>query len=153
VKSWPSVDLLLNNAGVYHQGTKAEDFLDSFHVNTVIPFLLTQALLTALKKSAHAKVASISSLMGSIEDNSSGGSYAYRSSKTALNMINKGLAVDNPWLTAVVLHPGWVETDMGGKGAPVKIPDSAQGLWKVIDALTKEQTGSFIDFRGRKLHW
>jgi NAD(P)-dependent dehydrogenase (short-subunit alcohol dehydrogenase family) len=153
VTAWPQVDVLINNAGVYRKGETLDDFLNSFHVNSVAPFLLCKALLPKLRKAGAAKVAHVTSLMGSIADNSSGGSYAYRSSKTALNMINKCLAVENEWLTTIVVHPGWVKTDMGGSGAPVEPEESASGIWKVVHGLKKSDTGSFFDFRGKSLPW
>jgi NAD(P)-dependent dehydrogenase (short-subunit alcohol dehydrogenase family) len=152
-KTWPQVDVLINNAGILTQGTKREDFLKSFTVNSVAPFEVTTALLPMLRKSANARVVNITSLMGSVEDNGSGGYYSYRASKAALNMINKSLSCDNPWLTTVVIHPGWVLTDMGGAGAPVRVEDSARGIWAVTQNLKPDNTGEFFDFRGNKLPW
>src|SRR5262249_2933625 len=122
-------------------------------VNSVVPFEMTQALLPYLKKSKQPKVIHITSLMGSIEDNSSGGYYAYRASKAALNMINKSLTRDHSWLTSVVMHPGWVQTDMGGPQAPTSTRDSAQGIWQVINGLGSEKSGHFYDFKGKELPW
>lgn len=153
VQAWGSLDLLINNAGVYMKDETAKDFLQSFRVNSIAPFLITRELLPLLKKSALPKVIHITSQMGSIADNTSGGSYAYRSSKAALNMINKSLTVDQPWLTTAVLHPGWVQTEMGGAGAPVKPRESAEGLWNVIESLSAETTGSFLTFQGQELPW
>lgn len=153
VAAWGSLDLLINNAGIYMKGTTEADFAESFKVNTTAPFLLTQALLPHLQRGQNPKVISISSKMGSIKDNESGGSYAYRASKTALNMINKSLAKDHPWLTAIVVHPGWVQTEMGGAGATVKIPDSTAGIWKVIHGATAKNSGEFIDYGGKSIAW
>jgi NAD(P)-dependent dehydrogenase (short-subunit alcohol dehydrogenase family) len=153
VSDWPTVDVLFNNAGIFRKDTRLDDFNESFRVNSVAPFLITKALLPKLRKSQAPRVVQITSLMGSIDDNSSGGSYAYRASKSALNMLNKCLAVENEWLTTVVMHPGWVKTDMGGGGAPVEIPESAGGLWKVARGLKDSDSGGFFDFRGKKLPW
>jgi NAD(P)-dependent dehydrogenase (short-subunit alcohol dehydrogenase family) len=153
VKNWGSLDLLINNAGVYKGDETAEDFLTTFHVNCVAPFLVTKALLPALQRSGAPKVVNITSKMGSITDNTSGGSYSYRASKAALNMINKTLAADNPWLTAIVVHPGWVQTDMGGMGAPVQLKDSATGIWSLIQKLKRADTGRFFDYRGESIPW
>lgn len=150
---WGVVDILVNNAGILRQGTSREDFMESFLVNSVVPFEITQALLPLLKKSSRPRVAQITSLMGSIEDNGSGGYYAYRSSKSALNMINKSLTLDNPWLTTMVIHPGWVQTDMGGPNATTPVGESAQGIWRLIEGMEKSQSGSFRDFRGKELPW
>ena len=95
----------------------------------------------------------MTSMMGSIADNTSGGSYAYRASKAALNMINKSLSVDNSWLTTVVVHPGWVKTDMGGAGAPVEPRASALGIWKLVRGLKMKDSGHFFDFHGKELPW
>lgn len=150
---WGVVDILVNNAGILRQGSSREDFMESYLVNSVVPFEVTQALLPLLKKSARPRVAHITSLMGSIVDNGSGGYYAYRSSKSALNMINKSLTLDNPWLTTMVIHPGWVQTDMGGPNATTPVAESAQGIWRLIEGMDKSQSGSFHDFRGKELPW
>ena len=150
---WSHLDLLINNAGVLNQGETKKDLMTSFQVNTIAPFLLTKELLPLLKKSKAAKVAHITSKMGSIDDNTSGGYYAYRSSKAALNMINKSFAMDNPWLSTIVIHPGWVKTDMGGNGAPTEIHESASGIWQVINKITPKESGRFFDFKGQALPW
>jgi NAD(P)-dependent dehydrogenase (short-subunit alcohol dehydrogenase family) len=150
---WPVVDVLINNAGIYRNGETPEDFLSSFQVNSVAPLFVTRALFQKLKKSQKPIVAHITSLMGSIDDNQSGGAYAYRASKTALNMISKTLAQDERWLISTVIHPGWVQTRMGGKDAPTPVAESASGLWKVIQKLKSEDTGSFFDHEGDRLPW
>lgn len=147
------LDVLINNAGIYAKDETEASFLKSFQVNSVAPFLMTKALLPFLKKSQKPRVAQITSKMGSIEDNSSGGSHAYRASKTALNMLNKGIAVENPWLTTIVVHPGWVQTDMGGQNAPTQIKESALGIWKVIEGASVKVSGKFFDFRGEEIPW
>ncbi len=150
---WGMVDVLINNAGIMKPGTSREDFQESFLVNSVVPFEITQALLPLLKKSSSPRVAHITSLMGSIADNSSGGYYAYRSSKSALNMINKSLSIDNPWLTTMVIHPGWVKTDMGGEQAPTSTAESGLGIWRLIEGMNKAKSGTFYDFHGKELPW
>lgn len=153
LKDFPHIDLVINNAGVYEKGSSKAEFLKTFEVNTFIPFMVSAALLPKLKKSSTPKLTHISSIMGSIEDNTSGGSYFYRSSKTALNMIHKCLTLENPWLCTLVLHPGWVQTDMGGSQASVTVEDSAKGLWKVITTLSPEQSGGFKTYQGEDLPW
>lgn len=91
--------------------------------------------------------------MGSVADNDSGGALAYRSSKSALNMIVKCLSVDYPQVTSIVVHPGWVKTDMGGAKAPTEIKDSVKGIWEVQSQLKKSDSGKFFDFKGRQLPW
>jgi NAD(P)-dependent dehydrogenase (short-subunit alcohol dehydrogenase family) len=152
-KGFGVVDILVNNAGILHKGSGRKEMMESYLVNSVAPLEITSALLPLLKKSQQPRVAHITSLMGSISDNGSGGYYSYRASKTALNMINMSLTKDNPWLTSVVLHPGWVQTDMGGEQAPTSPRDSAEGLWKVIEGLKATSAGHFFDFKGKELPW
>lgn len=153
LQSCPSLDLLINNAGIYEKGTAKEDFLKSFEVNSFVPFMVTEAVLPKLQKASQPKAVHITSMMGSIADNSSGGSYAYRASKSALNMIHKSLTVDHAWLTCAVIHPGWVQTDMGGTSAPTPTINSAQGIWKVIEGLSLKDSGTFRTFEGKVLPW
>ncbi len=153
LKECSSLDIVINNAGIYEKGSSREEFLKSFEVNSFTPFLVSHTLLPKLKMSKNPKLIHISSIMGSIEETSSGGAYAYRASKAALNMINKSLTVENKWLTTAVLHPGWVQTRMGGESAPLEIKESSSGLWKVIEGLSPEKSGSFLDYQGAKLPW
>jgi len=153
------VDVLINNAGKYLDGSSGFEDLDlqkvtdTFATNTIGPMRVARALLPNLKKSKNPKVVNITSLMGSIGDNESGGSYAYRMSKTALNMFNKCFSIDFPEIVSVVVHPGWVKTKMGGEGAPTHTHESASGIHKIIDRVTKKDTGHFFDFEGDELPW
>ena len=151
-----SVDLLINNAGIYAGADqlpklKFEDVRLSFEVNTLIPMRVCQAFLPLLKNGA--KVVQITSLMGSIDDNGGGGAYAYRMSKTALNMFNKCFAIEREDLTAIVLHPGWVQTEMGGKSAPTSVEESVAGMMKVIAGVKPSDSGKFYDYEGETLPW
>jgi len=152
-KDWLSLDLLFNNAGILRDGVTREDFTDSFLVNAVAPFEVTRSLLPRLKLSTNPRVISLTSKMGSLADNTSGGHYAYRASKTALNMINRSLALDHGWLSSIVVHPGWVRTRMGGNEAPVDPAESASGIWRLAQGLTRDQSGRFYDYLGRELSW
>lgn len=147
------LDTLINNAGLMRRAETQADMADSFHLNATVPFLLTTELLPLLKKSSEPRVVQISTMMGSIADNSSGGYYSYRASKAALNMITKSLAIDNPAVRFGLLHPGWVKTEMGGKEAPVEPSDSALGLWRIIHALKATADLKLQDYRGRELPW
>jgi NAD(P)-dependent dehydrogenase (short-subunit alcohol dehydrogenase family) len=153
------VDVLINNAGKYLDGSSGFEDLDlqkvaeTFATNSIGPMRMAQALLPNLKKSKTAKIANITSLMGSIGDNESGGSYAYRMSKTALNMFNKSFSIDFPEITSFVVHPGWVKTDMGGAGAPTQAQESAKGIHQIITRATKKDSGHFFDFEGESLPW
>ena len=153
LEKWTAVDVLINNAGVYEKGDATEDFLRSFHVNSVVPYQVTTALLPWLRKGQSPRAVHVTSKMGSIDDNTGGGHYAYRASKTALNMINRSLSVDHDWLTTIVIHPGWVQTDMGGSNAPTSTEESAAGIWNVTTRLKPNDSGEFFDFRGEALAW
>ncbi len=151
---WGTLDMLVNNAGILEKEDSEKSLMRSFQVNSIAPFLLTTALLPKLKAGARPVVIQITSRMGSIADTSSSGHCGYRASKAALNMFNKSIAVENPWLTAIVVHPGWVQTDMGGAGAPVKPADSARGIWNVIEKAKKNSlSGKFFDYKGENLPW
>ena len=97
----------------------------------------------------------ISSQLGSIERNTSGGLYIYRSSKAAANAVTRSLALDlkDKHIIAVSLHPGWVQTDMGGPGADIAPEVSIAGMRKVIDKLTFKKSGSFIGYDGETIDW
>lgn len=155
-----SLDILYNNAGVGSESPPLgrlteEELVSVFSVNTVAPLMVAQALLPLLQKGARPVIANITSRMGSIDDNSSGGEYAYRASKAALNMINKSLSVDlaGTGVIPVVIHPGWVKTDMGGKSAPLSVTESVNGILKVIDGLTTVDSGRFLAWDGEEIPW
>lgn len=155
------LDLLINNAGVYGPiesdigELDVDEWLEVFLVNSIIPAKLTEAFLPMLKRSDSPKVAILSSRMGSIGDNQSGGDYVYRSSKAALNAIGKSLAIDlePEGIKVVLLHPGWVQTAMGGPNALIDVETSVHGMKKVIDGLTSEQSGRFIAYDGSHIVW
>ena len=156
-----SIDVLVNNAGRMDgrwQSLEEVDpdlSLEVLNVNTIGPLRVSQALWPLLQGEKPTKVANISSLMGSIDDCISGKSYAYRTSKTGLNMITKILAVegqpDN--ITVTSYHPGWAKTDMGGERAPVPASVSVQGLIGLIQQQTAERSGRFFEYTGEELPW
>jgi NAD(P)-dependent dehydrogenase (short-subunit alcohol dehydrogenase family) len=151
------LDLLVANAGTYgprdaRTAGEAGEWLETFAVNTVAPYLLAQAV-TSQVYAAGGKLIAVSTRMGSIEDNSSGGFLAYRSSKTALNMAWRTLALANRDLVCAVLHPGWVQTRMGGANAPVAPEESIAGMRRVIDGLGPQDSGEFFDYRGERVPW
>lgn len=153
------IDLLINNAGMYSDRdgkasqVSPEVVMETLSTNAVGTIRVTQALLPLVKKSAHPRIANTASLMGSITDNSGGGSVAYRMSKTALNMYTKTLSVDEPSIAAVALHPGWVKTDMGGDNAPVEPKTSAEGILKIVLKASKKESGKFFNYDGKELPW
>lgn len=154
-----AIDVLINNAGILLDGDTPFENVDlghvreSFDVNTIAPMLVTQILLPALKKSSEPKLVNVTSLMGSIADNGYGHSYGYRMSKAALNMFTKTFAVDHKGITAFVVHPGWVKTDMGGSEAPTQPEESAAGILKKITSSGPKNSGHFYDFEGDELPW
>src|SRR5690606_26675328 len=97
----------------------------------------------------------ITSKMGSIEDNSGGGNYLYRSSKTAVNMVVKSLAIDlqPAGIISVVIHPGWVKTDMGGPNALISTEQSVSGMRAIINNLSKKDSGKFFNYDGQEIPW
>jgi len=154
------VDLLINNAGKGGMRAAFEemdwaDVADFFAINSIGPMRVTQALLPNLRRGKLKTIASITSRMGSIDDNTSGGAYGYRASKAALNMLNRSLSIDlaRDGFTCVVLHPGWVRTDMGGASAPLLPPASVENMLRVIAGLKPSDTGRFLDHEGKPIAW
>jgi NAD(P)-dependent dehydrogenase (short-subunit alcohol dehydrogenase family) len=155
------LDLILNNAGVFQDEQMEETnlnpdlWLDEVMINAVGPMTLTQKLRENLMSGVEKKVIFISSQMGSVDDNHSGGYYFYRTSKSALNSAARSLAID--WkadnISVLMLHPGWVKTDMGGLKAKLEIEESVSCMLKVINALDISKTGSFVNYDGKKLEW
>jgi NAD(P)-dependent dehydrogenase (short-subunit alcohol dehydrogenase family) len=155
-----ALDWLINNAGVLRRdtlgglrGEALEDLYLQFRVNSVGPLLVTQALLGNLQPGA--KVGIVTSRMGSIEDNTSGGYYGYRMSKAAVNAAGKSLAMDlsERGIAVALLHPGYVRTDMVGGGGDVEPAQAAAGLIARLDELTIDTTGRFWHANGEALPW
>ena len=151
------IDILINNAGILTSqpfgNFNYEAMLEQFQVNTLGPLRITEALHGSLKSGS--KVAMITSRMGSIADNSSGGAYGYRMSKCALNSACKSLAIDlKPQDIAIaILHPGWVETDMTNQNGEITAKISARRLTERIEELTIDNSGSFWHSNGEVLPW
>ena len=153
------LDLLIANAGTYgpREVTTAEEareWAETFVTNTIAPFLLSQSVLPLVEASS-GKLIAVSTKMGSIEDNTSGGFIAYRSSKAALNAAWRSLAIEarGRGVASAVLHPGWVQTRMGGASAPLEPEQSIAGMRKVIDKLTLEQSGRFFSYDETTVPW
>lgn len=153
-----AIDLLINNAGLYGDRsqslgqTDVEDWLNVLAANTIAPLKVVEALLPCLALGA--RIATLTSLMGSMADNGSGGNYVYRSSKAGLNAVIKSLSLDLEGRHICVLfHPGWVLTDMGGPGAMISVDTSVSGMRSVIEQLTPEHSGSFLRYDGKELPW
>lgn len=151
------IDVLINNAGILRNESLGSidkaSLRAQFDTNALAPLLVTEALMSQMPEGA--KVALITSRMGSMEDNSSGGSYGYRMSKAALNAAGKSLSIDlKPRGIAVaILHPGFVSTDMVGGHGEVSPDDAAERLAKRIDQLTLQNTGTFWHANGDLLPW
>ncbi len=155
-----SLDVLINNAGMMEWagtvGALDYDVMSrSMEVNAYGPLRVVEAVLPALKRANGAKIANITSKMGSITDNSSGGSYAYRMSKTALNMATRSMAMDlrRDKIIAFVMHPGWVQTRMGGQSALIDVETSAAALLGIIDGATSAESGRFWEWNGQEIGW
>ncbi|UYM14739.1 SDR family oxidoreductase [Endozoicomonas euniceicola] len=153
-----SVDLLINNAGVSGQRlsfgeVNEQEWMKVLHINTVAPLLVVQELVDLM--AADGKILLMTSKMGSIEDNTSGGSYIYRSSKAALNAVGKSLALDlfDRGISVAICHPGWVQTDMGGPNALINTETSIRGLRDVMEQLTIDKSGQFFSYDGSIIPW
>jgi NAD(P)-dependent dehydrogenase (short-subunit alcohol dehydrogenase family) len=161
------IDVLLNNAAVYgavgfadggmgNQGFGHTDYTDWIHtleVNVLGPMKMSEAFVEHVAMSEQKKIITLSSIVGSMELNTVGGLYRYRSSKAAVNAIMKSMSVDllARGILAVAVHPGWVRTDMGGPNAEIEAETSVAGVRKVIAALTKKQLGRVINYDGNTL--
>ncbi len=155
------LDLLFANAGATGDESKSfgsideDDILRLVRINALAPLKLAEALIDNVAASQRKLIAFQSSLMGSIGDNSSGGYYAYRIAKGALNMIARNIAVDlrRRGVIVVALHPGWVRTRMGGERAPVSVVECVAGEQRLLDTLTLAESGRFFNYDGRELPW
>ncbi len=155
------IDILLSNAGIY--GSKgvgfgkvdAQEWRRVLEVNTIAPMMLAQAFVEQVAASRQKVVAVISSKVGSIADNSSGGSYVYRSSKTGVNQVVKCLSIDLAGrdISVLSLHPGWVKTDMGGPNAEIGTDESVSGLKAILMSAGLAQSGQFIEYDGNSIPW
>lgn len=157
-----SIDILINNAGVYGDDRSLgfgrldyQHWLDVLTVNTLAPVRITEALLPNLVDGNKKLIVAITSKMGSIADNSSGGAIFYRTSKTALNMAMKSLSLDlaSQGIGVMILHPGWVRTDMGGPHALITTQQSVQGMLSLIHNFTLQDSGKFLDYSGKVISW
>jgi len=156
-----TIDVLINNAGISggeHQDLKEMDFSRwalTLAVNTISPFRVTVALLDNLRRSRKPRVITLSSQLGSMLRETSAGYYAYRSSKAAVNKVMQGLAVDLRPENIIVcpVHPGWVQTDMGGSKADLTVGESASGLIRLIDRLKLSDSGHFLKWNGEEHPW
>ena len=156
-----SIDMLINNAGVYGSErdsfgqVDAQDWVETFKVNTIAPLKMSEAFIEQLSMGHNKVIACLSSKMGSMDDNTSGGSYIYRSSKAALNAVVKSMSIDlaEREIKCVVLHPGWVKTEMGGSNAEITTKESVSKIFDTLLSLNMEDSGRFIDIDGTDIAW
>ena len=158
-----TIDVLICNAGIgggrgdvdQTLGTlNPERWREIFEVNTLAPLMMAEAFADHVARSKQRKLIAITSVLGSISSNN-GGRYFYRASKTALNMEWSCLASDlaGKGVICVALHPGWVQTDMGGPDAMLTIEQSVPGMMKVIDGLKSSDNGRYLQYDGTELPW
>ena len=156
-----AVDVLLNNAGVGNPPGKTLGSLDYaawlrvLDVNALGPARVAEALLENVARGGGRLIVTLTSRMGSIADNHSGGSYPYRSSKAAANMVVRSLAVDLAprGIACVALHPGWVRTDMGGAGGKIEPGESVAAMRRLIAGLGPKDSGKFYNYDGAEIPW
>jgi NAD(P)-dependent dehydrogenase (short-subunit alcohol dehydrogenase family) len=155
-----AIDILINNAGVggfddSFGNTPTNEWLETLRVNAIAPLHVAEQFLPHLERGQRRLIVNITSKMGSIADNGSGGSYSYRTSKAALNMVAKSMAHDLKArrIIVVVFHPGWVRTDMGGPQALLPPKASVSGMRAKIATLTAADSGKFFNYDGKPLPW
>ncbi len=155
------IDILINNAGVHALGasqfgkTDDEAWKEAVAVNLIAPMKMMEYFVDNIAMSDKKIIASISSKMASMEDNGSGGAYAYRATKAALNAVMVSAAHDLRHLdiTALILHPGWVRTDMGGPHGEISVEQSGEMLRKILSECDITDSGNFFDIDGTVIPW
>lgn len=163
-----ALDLLINNAGILPGGVDAPELATSafghldaeamlrvFHINSVAPVMVAQAYAALLRNGKQARLINMSSDAGSITLRSHGCDYSYPASKAALNMLTRCLAGDlrGDGVIVVSVHPGWIQTDMGGNAAPLTLDDTVPAMMRLFAGLTVAQSGSFLNWDGRSVAW
>jgi len=155
------IDILINNAGTYGETNGAlgqfedDDWLNAFKINTISPLRVSEAFVEHVACSQKKVIATLTSKMGSMEDNTSGGSYVYRSSKAASNAVVKSMSMDfsDKGITCLALHPGWVKTDMGGPNAEITTRQCVNQLFDILENCSAKDNGKFIDVDGQEVPW
>jgi NAD(P)-dependent dehydrogenase (short-subunit alcohol dehydrogenase family) len=163
-----ALDLLINNAGILPGGVDAPELATSafghldaeamlrvFHVNSVSPVMVAQAYADLLRNGNRARLINMSSDAGSITLRSHGCDYSYPASKAALNMLTRCLAGDlrGDGVIVVSVHPGWIQTDMGGNSAPLTLEQTVPSMIRLFDGLTPANSGGFLNWDGRSVAW
>ncbi|MCP2678980.1 SDR family oxidoreductase [Maricaulaceae bacterium NA33B04] len=155
------LDILFANAGIMGPSDQqfgsaaSEGFMDTLRTNALAPLALAEAFADQVAESQLKVIALQSSRMGSIADNDSGGRYAYRASKAALNAVGKSLSVDlkDKGINVLILHPGWVRTDMGGPNGNLTVTECVEGQLDLIARANPAMNGRFFHVSGQDLPW
>lgn len=154
------IDVLVSNAGVYGDRNSFgqldyQVWRNTLETNVLSAIKLAEAFTHQLASSQQGIFVALSSLMGSMADNGSGGSYLYRSSKAALNAVMKSLSFDfaRQGTGVIIFHPGWVRTDMGGSNGLIEVDESVHGMCQQIEQFQLSQTGCFIKYDGTEMPW
>jgi len=155
-----SLDVIINNAAILNRDNRLEtlsfeESLYTMRVNAVGPVIVARTFLPLLRNGGNRRLANITSQLGSLWRKESGGMYDYCASKAALNMYTRTLAADlkSDGITTVMIHPGWVQTDMGGKNADLTPVESAEAIIELVDNLTPEMNGKFYRQDGTEHPW
>jgi NAD(P)-dependent dehydrogenase (short-subunit alcohol dehydrogenase family) len=154
------IDIVINNAGIIGPGRQStldmdfNGFAETLAVNVLAPLRIAQAFLPHLKRSAKPRLITVSSGMGSMSYASSD-HMAYRASKAAVNKVTQGLATDLKrfGIAVAAIHPGWVRTEMGGRGADIEAGESAKGILDIAERLDLAGTGTFLRYDGVEMAW
>ena len=167
-QSIDGLDMLINNAGILPGGVDARErnigmlglldadaMLNVFRVNTISPVIVTQTYVNLLRKGNDARVINVSSDAGSINNRNTGCDYSYPSSKAALNMMSRCLAGDlhEDNVIVISIHPGFIQTDMGGVNAHLTLDEALPSLVQTIDGLTLNDSGQFFNWDGKRVDW
>ena len=161
-----TIDVLINNAGMMATGGFDDDvdkfgqfdrelWRKVFDINLFTPMRMAELFIDHIAGSTRGRMVTISSMLGSMELNNFGSLYAYRASKAGVNAIMKSMAIDlaDRGVITIAMHPGWVQTDMGGAGAAIDVTTSVTGMKAVIDKLTPESSGKFLSYDGSEMPW
>lgn len=155
------IDILFNNAAVWGPHNQSfgsidpNDWIEVFKVNTIAPLLLAEAFIDNVENSQRKIIVNMVSKLASISENTIGNMYIYRSAKAALSAITKSMAIDlkDKNITVIALHPGWVQTDMGGANAPTTVEESVNGIKNVLNQLSLKDSGIFIGYDNKQVAW
>lgn len=168
--NYGKLDLLINNAGINSKSTgrhedflanvslkelSAEQVLHMIRINSLSGILMAKYFLDVLKEAEGPKIVNISSWLGSLSLKTQGGNYSYAASKAALNMMSRAMAFDvkEHGIVAAIFNPGWVQTDMGGPRAKLTVQESVSGILEVVENLSMEDVGKFLQWDGSEHPW